>query len=137
MVRALAWALIVFSVGGCFGGISRRDELLIAVHEYADGIRWGKIEQSAIHLPVERRQAFAEKCGALEDELEVVDYEVQRVELDRATDAATVRVTVSWSLKRRGIIERTVVEQRWEQRGSAWVLTKQSRLRGSPLTILD
>jgi hypothetical protein len=136
MRRALL-LLAFLLAGGCYAPMGPREELVWAVREYSDGIRWNKIDQSARHLPVEKRQPFAERYGAVEDELEVVDYEVQRVEYDRKTDSAEVRVDISWSLKRRGVIERTVLQQHWEQKGHLWMLARQSVVRGTPLPLLD
>lgn len=123
---------------GCLGGIlSDRDRLKTAIEEYNEGLRWGKVDQCAVHLPVERRQPFAEGFAALGDDLEVVEYEVQRLSWDRARNTADVRLSVSWSLKRRGLVERTVVEQHWEEVRTAWYVTRSKRLSGSPLPILE
>src|SRR4051794_32529262 len=104
-MRLLALAALL---AGCAGTlVPRRDELKLAVMEFNDGVRWDKPESSAAHLPLERRGPFAERASRLADELEVMDYDVQRIELDRDKDTAEVRVEISWSMKRRGIVERT------------------------------
>src|SRR5262245_58225594 len=98
---ALALATAVTS-GGCAGVMfNDRDRLKMALEEYNDGLRWGKVESSVAHLPVAQRQAFAERFSQLHSELEVMDYEVQRIQWDRDHGTATARVEVSWSLKRR------------------------------------
>lgn len=135
--RALA-AFATALLSACAGAFTpQRDELKIAVQEFNDGMRWGKLEQTAMHLPVERRQAFSERFAGLEDELEIMDYDVQRVEFDRQKDTAAVRVDISWSLKRRGIVERTVLEENFEHGHGTWLMTRARRIKGSPLPILD
>lgn len=125
------------ALAGCAGGmLSTRDELKLAIQDFNDGVRWGKVEQSAARLPVDRRAAFAERFAGLEDELEIMDYDVQRIDWDRASDRALVRVDVSWSLKRRGLVERTVVEEEWLKKGG-WVLVTAKRLKGSPLPLFE
>jgi hypothetical protein len=141
-VRSLAAAVVVpwlvLSLGGCVGsGLSQRDEMMMAIEEFNDGIRWGSVDRSARHLPVEARKHFTDRYGAIEDEVEILDYEIQRIEVNRAAQSADVRVDISWTSKRSGILERTVVQQHWEQKGSSWVMTRQARLRGAPFTLLD
>ena len=137
MTFRLPVVLIVLA-GGCFtGGFTRRDEMMVAVREFNDGIRWGRIDQSAVHLPLDRRQPFADLYGGLEGDLEVVDYDIQRIDYDSSHEIADVRIDMSWSLKRRGIVERTVWQQHWERQGGGWLLTRQARLKGSPLALVD
>lgn len=130
------YALALVAVSSCAGGMTKRDEMMFAVREFNDGVRWGKIDASAAHLPIEARQKFAERYTGLEEELEVVDYELVRVDIAPGGKSAVVRVDVSWSLRRRGIVEKTTVEQRWEELGG-WVLTRETKLRGAPLPIFE
>lgn len=134
----LALCLAVASSSGCLGAMtSQKDDLQQAIREFNDGIRWGMAEKSASHLPVDKRLKFAEKWVSLEEELEVLDYEIQRVEWGSSRSAADVRVDVTWSMKRRGIVEKTTVAQHWEQTSGTWLVTTQKRLRGTALSILE
>lgn len=136
-MRPVLLASLACALAGCAGGmLSTRDELKLAIQDFNDGVRWGKVEQSAARLPIEGRAGFAERYAALEDDLEIMDYDVQRVDLDRAAERALVRVDMSWSLKRRGLVERTVVEQDWRKKGG-WMLVSARRLKGSPLPLLE
>ncbi len=122
---------------GCAGSIlSSRDELKLAIQDFNEGVRWGKVEQSAARLPVDLRAGFAERYAGLEDDLEIMDYDVQRIDWDRAADRALVRVDMQWSLKRRGLVERTIVEEEWLKKGG-WVLVAAKRLKGSPLPVFE
>lgn len=143
-LRAVALALVVASVtapllAGCLSvGLTDRDRLKMALEEYNDGLRWGKVEASCAHLPVAARQPFAERFQALAGELQIMDYEVQRIEWDRKQGTARVRVDVSWSLARRGVVERSVIEQTWKEAGmSTWIILEQRRIMGSQLPFLD
>ncbi len=141
MLRALAAAALSAGLlAGCgMATFSQRDELMTAVDEFNDGIRWGAMDRSARYLPVELRKRFAERWASLEDELEIMDYEVQRLEINKGGKGPTtadVRVDVSWSLKRSGILERTVMQQHWEQRVGGWMVARQTRLKGAPLPLV-
>ena len=136
--RIIAAFSVPLLAAGCAAAFTpQKDELKIAVQEFNDGIRWGKIEQSAMHLPLDRRQAFSERYAGLEEELEILDYDVQRVEFDRQQDTAKVRVDISWSLKRRGIVERTVIEESWTHGHGNWLVAEARHLKGSPLPIFE
>jgi hypothetical protein len=121
----------------CADQFSRREQLLAVVKEYNDGVRWNRLEQSAIHLAPSDRRHFADRHAPLADELEVTDYDVTRVEIDQKHDTATVVVDVQWSMKRRGLLERTVVEEKWSLHNGDWLLTRESRLRGAALPLYD
>ena len=138
VLHLLPLLLCVAFAAGCVSGIlNDRDRLKMALEEYNDGLRWGRVESSCAHLPEAERQKFAERFAQLQGDLEVMDYEVQRLQWDRDHGTATVRVDVSWSLKRRGIVERSVMEQRWQEVGGGWMLVQQRRIGGVPLPLLD
>jgi hypothetical protein len=150
MTRAVALTFTfaaALAVGGCTVlEQQRRESLLNAVRDYNDGLRWARIDQSARNLPLAQRKPWADKAGTqgvtLGDDLEVVDYEVQRMEFHPDNKVADVQVDLTWSLKQRGLVEKTVIRQRWEKSplsngGGRWVLTKQDRLKGSPLALLE
>jgi hypothetical protein len=107
------------------------------VREVNDGVRWNRLEQATAHMAVADRRHFADRHAPLADELEVTDYDVTRIDIDQKHDTATVIVDVSWSMKRRGLLERTVVEEKWALHGGDWMLTRESRLRGSVLPLYD
>jgi hypothetical protein len=138
LALVVAAAAIVIVAPGCGGAVfTDRDRLKQALEEYNDGIRWGKVDSSCAHMPVAARKAFAERYAQLQNELEYMDYEVQRIEWDREKNTADVRVEMSWSLKRRGIVEKSVLAESWQEVRGGWLMTKVEVLSGSPLPLLD
>jgi hypothetical protein len=127
----LAAALLL----ACMNSLTAKDELGLVIREYNDGVRWGRLEASVIHLPAEERQRFLARHSGLEDRLEILDIDLTRLDILR--DAAQAQLDVTWSLKDRGIVERTVVDQSWRRRDGQWVLVKETRLRGATLTLFD
>ena len=138
-VRAILrhFALSAALLTACAGHITKKDLLVMAIREFNDGIRWGKIDISATHLPLPSRKLLAERFGRVEDDLEVVDYDLQRIDVAPGGKNAVVRVDMAWSLKRRGIVDRTVLEQIWEEQSSGWFMTKQTRIKGVALPIFE
>jgi hypothetical protein len=131
-------ALAVLVTGCMLGdGYTARDKITNAAREYNDGVRWGRLEIAAEHIPADRRQRFVERHKALEDELEIADYEMTGIELDPQKTRATAHVEYTWTLKRVGLVEKTVTDQVWELTRGVWVVASETRVRGKPLALFD
>jgi hypothetical protein len=139
LLTALALAAVLMS--GCIAGAgySTRDKLMEATHEYADGVRWGKLEQASLHVPPPKRRSFIERHQALEDELEIADCELVNLVIDPKKDRATARYDYVWTLKRRGLVEKTTTDQTWERgsRWDEWLLASEVRVKGAPLSLFE
>ena len=59
------------------------------------------------------------------------------IELDKKKQTATARVDYTWSLKTRGIVEKTTTKQKWEKKDSDWVLASEERVKGAPLVLFE
>jgi hypothetical protein len=134
--------LFVLVLPGCLmgAGYSTKDRVTTAAREYNDGVRWGKYEQAAIHIAKGKRELFMEKHKNLEDELEIADYEMVALDIDRSDrkhDKITARVEYTWTLKRVGLVEKTTTRQTWEEHDGDWLMAKEERIKGSPLTLFD
>ncbi|MSP59185.1 MAG: hypothetical protein EXR72_02390 [Myxococcales bacterium] len=121
----------------CFSAANERETLLGSVRLYNDAVRWNQIDAAANHVDAAGRQRFIDRRSMLDGELEVSDYEIQRIDLDGKHEHAEVQVDVAWSLARRGILQKTLVAQSWERKGGAWMVVKETRLRGAPLTVYE
>jgi hypothetical protein len=137
-----ALAVVAVLSSGCMGiaDYSSRDRATMAAREYTDGVRWGKYDQAASHVPRERRDHFIEQHAALEDELEIADYELVQVNVDKIDnkhEKVTARVDYTWTLKRVGIVEKTTTEQVWEEKDGKWMLSREERVKGAPLALFD
>ena len=97
------------------GAIRRSIKLTIAAREYNQDVRWGRFDKAAKHVPTDVRQRFIDKHANLEDDLEIADFEMSGIEVDKNKKTATARIDYTWSLKRRGIVEKTTTKQKWEE----------------------
>ena len=138
-MRVYASTLGLIALTGCIGAMeySTLDQVSIAAREYNQDVRWGRFDKAAKHVPVDTRQRFIDKHTNLEDELEIADFEMSGVEVDKTKKTATARVEYTWSLKSRGIVEKTTTRQKWERRDSEWVLASEERVKGAPLVFFD
>jgi hypothetical protein len=119
---------------------STREQVATAAREYNEGVRWGKLEQAAAHIPKDRRKQFFERHKTLEDDLEISDYEVVAIDVDKSDKKhpkISTRVDYTWSLKREGLVHKTSTRQHWEERDSDWILFREERVKGTPLTLFE
>jgi hypothetical protein len=140
-MRFAVWAFALL-VPGCIAGAgySTKDRVTSAAREYNDGVRWGKYEEAAAHIAKDRRDKFIERHKALEDELEIADYELVSIEIDKSDrkhEKVTARVDYTWTLKRVGLVEKTTTRQIWEEHDGDWLVAREERIKGSPLTLFD
>ena len=138
-MRVYLSTLALIALTGCIGAMeySTLDQVSIAAREYNQDVRWGRFDKAAKHVPVDIRQRFIDKHTNLEDELEIADFEMSGVEVDKGKKTATARVEYTWSLKSRGIVEKTTTKQKWERRDSEWVMAAEERVKGAPLVFFD
>jgi hypothetical protein len=131
--------VVALVTAGCVEGMgySTKDRVTMAAREYNDGVRWGKYEQVARFVTSDRRKRFVERHKDLDDELEIADYELTGIDVDKKKDRATAHVDYTWTLKRTGLVERTSTDQHWEERDGEWVVSSEVRTKGSPLVLFD
>ena len=138
-MRVYVSTLALVALTGCIGAMeySSLDQVTIAAREYNQDVRWGRFDKAAKHVPTDTRQRFIDKHSNLEEELEIADFEMSGIEVDKTRKTATARVEYTWSLKSRGIVEKTTTKQKWERRDSEWVMASEERVKGAPLVFFD
>ncbi len=127
------------AAAGCITGMgySMVDQVTNAAREYNNDVRWGRWEQAAEHVPRDRRARFVEKRTQLDDVLEIADFELVNITIDKQKETAQARVDYTWTLKDRGIVEKTTTKQAWERHDGVWVVSTETRVKGSPLSLFD
>jgi hypothetical protein len=118
---------------GCSGGASNREKLTDSLTLFTDAMRWQQWDDASGHVVPETRKAYLEAHESLPDLIDVTDLEVTRRVAAPDGQSITVVVTLSWLQKSDPVVKKTLLEQRWEQRGGAWLIVKERRLRGDPL----
>jgi hypothetical protein len=138
-MRILLATLALVPLTACIGalGFSTLDQLATAAREYNEDVRWGRYDKAAKHVPLDTRQRFIDKHSNLDEDLEIADFEMSGLEVDKKKQTATARVDYTWSLKTRGIVEKTTTTQKWEKKDSEWIICSEERVKGSPLVFFD
>jgi hypothetical protein len=131
------WPLLLLA--GCIPGMgySTVDQVTNAAREYNNDVRWGRYDQAAEHIAKERRDRFVERHTSLDEELEIADFELINIEVDKKKQTANARVDYTWTLKNRGIVEKTTTRQAWEKRDGSWIMAEETRVKGAPLVLFD
>jgi hypothetical protein len=139
VVSGLVSVFVSGLLAGCMAGMgySTLDQVTNAAREYNNDVRWGRFEQASKHVPSDTRQRFVERHTSLEDDLEIADFELVGIEVDKKKQTASARVDYTWALKTRGIVEKTTTKQKWERRDTEWVVASEERVKGAPLVLFD
>jgi hypothetical protein len=131
-------ALVLALGGGCFAmGYSTVEQVTQATREYNNNVRWWRLDEAAVYVPAKERQRFIARRSELEDELEVADFEVASLQIDKKKETAVARVDYTWMLKREGLLRKTTTRQQWERQDGQWVVATEVRVKGAPLSIFD
>jgi hypothetical protein len=131
-MRALALLLLV----GCAGQQKATDDLMEHVRGYQEGLRWRRWDEAAVHIEPDKREIFLDEHDQLDDELLIDDYEIERVKMERGRKAAKVLIRYSWHLDSVGLVNESLVEQMWHQRGKLWLVVAERMKHGKRLPLL-
>ena len=131
-IRWVTLVLLALAVG-CSGSASNREKLVDSLTYLVDAMRWQQWDQASTYIAPEARKAYLEAHDSLADQLDVTDVEVTRRLVAPDGKTTTVVVSLSWLAKNDPVVKKTILEQRWELRGSSWLIAKERRLRGDPL----
>ncbi len=103
-----------------------------SVRIYNDGVRWGRYEVAANHVPAAQRSQFVDEADARAKDLHITEYDVVRIDR-RGEEEARVQVKLSWYRESEGTLRETQSMQTWERHGKQWVIVDESRLRGAEM----
>lgn len=125
-----AWLSTIVIVAGC-GSLSPHptDPLDDSVRAYNDSVRWGRYEVAANFISPKERAQFVDDADERSKDLRITQYDVVQVERTSAR-AANVHVKMEWYKLSEGTLHETHAKQTWEQRGRAWLMVQEARVRG-------
>ena len=125
--------LVLVGVLGC-GGLSPKEPETLgeSVRSYNEGIRWGRYEVAAIHVPVKQRSQFVDEADLRAHDLKITEYDIVRVD-QRGDREARVQIKMSWYRESEGTLHETSSMQTWERPGKDWLLVDEARLRGTEM----
>jgi hypothetical protein len=130
-MRIVLAALLVLTA--CAGKQKQTENLIKTSTGFQEGLRWGRFEEAASHVPPAEREAFLDEHDELAEELRIDDYEVIRIHFKDSHEEARVQVKYTWHMDGEGIVKETVTDQTWLLHGTAWLLEDEVLKRGEPM----
>ncbi len=125
-MRAAVLCLLV----ACGGLAPKQPETLSdSIRAYNDGVRWGRFEVAAIHIPPKQRSQFVDEADERAKDVKITEYDVVRVE-QRGEREARVQIKLEWYKDSEGTVHETHAMQTWERHGKEWLMVDEARLRG-------
>jgi hypothetical protein len=119
-------------IGACALPVQRREDALMrTAREFNDGIRWGRDDSVLDHLTPTEAQGLQGRRAALGDDFVMADQEVKSMKILEGSDKATVVAEFTWFDQRRGVVQKSTVEEHWEWRENVWLVASWRRVGGA------
>jgi len=132
-----SWFTLAAAAIGCVTPTqNRQDSLVRIVHEYNDGLRWGRYQDVTAHLAADEAERFLARTGALGDDFEMADDEVAAINFKDGGTRADVTVDFTWYNQRRSLVRRTFVAEEWRFQDGRWVCAAHRRVRGDRFPLI-
>jgi len=138
-MRKAAAAVVLASLGVLAAGCpldprtDPKEDLMISVRAFNDGVHWGNLEPAARLVAPELRARWSADAERVAKEVSFSFYEVRRIELREKATRADVRVEVGWWHVRALIERKTTLVEKWVRRKGTWVLAATEIADGPPI----
>ena len=119
----------------CLSGDGLSDKFRDATQGYNSALRWGDIDRAAEYLPVTSKKEFMNRHEEVREQLVIVEYEMQRLDLDHERGIAASRALITWHTDTVLIVKHTMVDQLWQFHEGDFVLVDERRAGGESLPI--
>jgi hypothetical protein len=108
------------------------DTLGDSIRSYNEGVRWGRYEVAAVHVPAAERSQFIDEVDERAKDVKITDYEIVKVD-QKSEKVAEAQIKVSWYKDSEGTLHETQATQVWERHGKTWLIVNEERLRGTEM----
>lgn len=135
--RAAGWLLaaaLALSFAACGSAQNRNTALRDAVREYADATRWGHISKAATFVPPAKRAEFVRGRRRAAASLRILEVDLRGVRLAADNENARVVVAIAFTAGGDPVIQRHLVEQKWQWQRQGWMLVSRKRVKAPPPT---
>jgi hypothetical protein len=129
MIRIVA-VLVIAACGA--PQVRPEEDLTESIHQFNEGIRWGRFGVAASSIPPGERSKFIDEMDQLTTDLKITDYEIINVEAHGPREAR-VQLKITWYKDPENIVRETSATQTWERHGKIWMMVDETRLRGAEM----
>ena len=123
-------AIALLPLFACAQTQRSRTDLEAANDAFSKAIRWSDLRGLGQRVVPDRQAEFFKLAATNEDNLKVVDYEMQDVQV--SADQAIVRSRVSWYREPSVITRTESMTVLWEQKNGTWLIAS---ILGGPLPL--
>lgn len=116
---------------GCGGMRNHANALRESTTDFARAMRWGQLEQAALHVPDASRAEFIRQKRVARMQMQIHDYEIRTVDHELGSEKARVVVAALWSRAADPVTHEDVFEQDWRWQRTHWVLVRQVPLQAA------
>ncbi|MFT6396199.1 MAG: hypothetical protein ACJAYU_000942 [Bradymonadia bacterium] len=113
---------------GC-AGMMRTPEAVLEdqLRAFHAHLRWGRIEEASTFVADGHRQVFLGMHEELGDEFEVTEFEIEMINVDRASDTAEVTVWMQWFRLPSTRVEDATYRETWgyNEEARVWMLDER------------
>ena len=127
-------ALAILIATGCAGAYSMEDRLDLRVDQFNDTVRWGRYFTAANFVHADIREEWLADHRGWDRDVRIAEYEVIDSTPDlEASNTYVVRVVISWYRMSEGMVQTTMLAQRWRREERTWQLVSEEVEEGTPL----
>jgi len=109
--------LVPFLAAGCAGMTQRNmneDGLREAVVKFNDALRWRDYQQAILWVASAQQEDFWRQTEALQDNVRIVDYQIQRLQVDASNASGSVTLRYRFYKLQNPQLQFQNVQQRWQ-----------------------
>ncbi len=134
MKRFIGALMVTGLCAGCLGGGMKVVPLSDSVRGFHEGLRWQRFKVAASFIaPGALKDSFLETREEVAEDVKVTDTVVMSLQIGPKGQRAFVKVRYTWHFDRIGVVEKTVVLQRWVKPKKLWLLKDEEIVSGEKL----
>ncbi len=130
-LRGACAALVLLAcLCGCGAtSASRGPALRESVKDFAEHMRWGRIERAAEHVPEATKMQFIRQKRSAQLQVQIHEYDVKAVQYAAGAEQARVLIVAVWSRQTDPVTHEDMFEQDWRWQDNHWVMAKQVEVK--------
>jgi uncharacterized protein YchJ len=128
--RPVLCLLAALAAHACAGAYTPQEKLNQTATTYYEAFRWSKVQEMSECIPEQDRQSFIEGFNDAFEGINIVDYEIREMKLDKSKKTATVTFAFSWHPEDDTYVRETVVQDTWASKGGKWYRVGQEIIEG-------
>jgi hypothetical protein len=133
--RLIPWlvSIALAPLCACFlAGASTDKKIGDIVYNLNNQTRWGRINDAAMMVEADYRDAFLDRHRLWGSEIQLADAEVLNIQIENNAEHASAFVNYSWYAMKDMTLHETTLHQRWNARNSSFALSSEMVVRGDP-----